>query len=76
MSDNKFLNINGLSLFLTQLKNIFASKNIFNTSNPGLVPPTNSSDSTLFLSGNCTWQNESVSISDDSTYVPLDGGDA
>lgn len=75
MSDNKFLNINGLSLVLSQLKNIFASKDIVKVSSSGLVPPPTMSDSDKFLSGNCTWENESVSLSLDDTYVPLDGGD-
>ena len=75
MSDNKFLNLNGLSLFLVQLKNIFASKNVFNASTPGLVPPPNSSDNAKFLSSNCTWEQESVSLSQDNAYVPLDGGE-
>lgn len=75
MSNSKFLNIDGLSLFLSQLKKIFASKDIVKVSTAGLVPAPSVSDSGKFLSGNCTWQSESVSLSNDSTYVPLDGGD-
>ena len=37
MSDNSFLNINGLSLFLSCLKNIFASKDVGSPSKLGLT---------------------------------------
>ncbi len=73
MSQN-FLDLPGLSLFFNKIKDLFATKDIVSVSNPGLVPPPSSSDSKKILSGNCTWQYESVSLSTDETYEPLDGG--
>lgn len=71
-----FLDLPGLTLFLNKIKGLFATKDIVSVSKSGLVPPPSSSDSQKFLSGNCTWQNESVSLSSDDSYVPLDGGDS
>lgn len=71
-----FLDLPGLSLFLNKIKDLFATKDIVSVSKPGLVPPPSSADSQKVLYGNSTWQFESVSLSSDNAYEPLDGGDA
>ena len=46
--------------------------NVFSSSNSGLVPSPGSSDSDKILSGAGNWRNESVSVSSDDTYIPLE----
>ena len=70
----KYFGINSLSSLLTELKNKFATKDIVSTSSPGLVPQPQSSDAQKILYGNCAWGYESVSLSDNNTFEPIDEG--
>lgn len=70
----KYSGINTVKAILANISLRYATKDTVSVAKPGLVPAPSSSDSQKVLSGNCTWQNESVSLSDDDNYVPLDGG--
>lgn len=67
-----YIGKNALSTLVNEITNKFATKDIVSTSNPGLVPAPTSADVNKVLSGNCEWRNESVSISSDNTYAPLE----
>lgn len=75
MSNVKYSGLNTIKAVLNQIASRYATKDVVAISKSGLVPAPTSSDAKKVLSGKCTWQNESVSISDDNTYVPLDGGE-
>lgn len=75
MNDNKYLSFPGLSLFFSNLKKLFATKDIVSSSGAGLVPAPKTTDVGKVLSSDCTWQTESVSISSDNAFEDLDGGD-
>lgn len=67
-----YIGKNALSTLVDEITNKFATKELVSTSKPGLVPSPNSTDSNKVLSGNCTWQNESVSLSSDTTFEALE----
>lgn len=67
-----YMGKNSLNALLSKLSDRYATKEIVSTSKPGLVPSPNSTDSNKVLSGNCTWQNESVSLSSDTTFEVLE----
>ena len=67
-----YMGKNSLNALLSKLSDRYATKEIVSTSKPGLVPSPNSTDSNKVLSGNCTWQNESVSLSSDTTFEALE----
>lgn len=70
----KYFGLNSLRFLLSKISEQYATKEIVSTSASGLVPAPMPSDNTKVLKGDCTWQYESVSLSDDNSYVPLEDG--
>lgn len=70
----KYSGINTIKAIIENIASKYATKDTFSVSKSGLVPAPSSSDTQKILVGNCTWQNETVSLSDDDAFVPLEGG--